>query len=112
MILEGDLDRAITAHYTAAPATPGYVGVFRDGAELSEQETAARLNALEAEIQALRLKLAAAHEHVGALVGELGTAIAWIEERGQPSEVYAPTAAQITPQMESALRLARAWLRG
>lgn len=59
----------------------------------------------------IRINLDDARQHVGALLKELGTAIAWIEERGQPSEVYAPTADEIVPQLEQAYRAARAWLR-
>lgn len=97
--------------YHTASATPGYVGVFEGGDELSAQEQAARLNRLEEEIQSLRLQLESAHQHVGALTKELDTAIAWIKERGQPSAMYAPTAKQIVPQLESALAPARAWRR-
>lgn len=41
------------------------------------------------------------------LLEELETAIAWIEERGQPSAIYAPTAEQILPQLRAAIAKAK-----
>jgi hypothetical protein len=111
--------------YHAAHASAGYEGLFHNDAEMSAAQTAERLNELEgalertqtwlteesAQVQSLRLQLASADEHVGALTKELETAIEWIQERGTTSEKYAPTAVEIVPQLFAVAHAARAWLR-
>jgi hypothetical protein len=44
------------------------------------------------------------------LRGELKTAIAWIEERDTPGAMYAPTAAEILPQLRVAVeKVVKIW---
>jgi hypothetical protein len=108
MILENEINDHITAHYTAAwNEAQRYTGLYRDGAEMSEQETAARLNALEETIQALRLQLAAAHEHVGALVA----ACERIAQEAERDCIHECEWSEGEHMAHAALSPARAWLR-
>lgn len=54
--------------YTTAQTGAKYTGMYRDGAELSEAQTAAEMNRLNRQVARLRAELASAHEHVGAFI--------------------------------------------
>ncbi len=103
MILEGDIDRAAAIYTTAWNELQRYTGLYCNGAEMSEQETAARLNRQEETIHALRLQLAAAHEHVGALIKIADAA-------GTLIELHDPNANELL-EIELTTGSARAWLR-